>query len=350
LKRALLYHSTKYFSIFIAVIIVTQISAQDFHFSQMKYTPMNINPSLAGLNGKYNATANYRTQWNSVASPYTTLGASFDANLNDPSKREGFIAGGINFYHDVAGDLKMTTSNVNFSVAYHLRLNRTSTLGLGVQVGYAQRGIGQFKGLFASQYDGNDFDPTISSGESLGSRSFGYVDAGGGFVFKHNSLREGTFNSSGYMFSAGIAAYHLTRPSYSFIQGGNDDLSIRYTGFVESEFKLNDPRFALMPALYYQRQGSHQEVLLGSYIKYSIVESTNKTSMRNNFSIAYGAFYRFGDAFVNKLLLDLGGYSIGVSYDINISSLTQASRGRGGVEFMFRYYLLEKNQVRARIR
>lgn len=344
------YIAKKYWSLFIALLFVSTISAQDFHFSQMKFTPMNVNPSLVGLNGKYNAIANYRTQWNSVASPYTTLGASFDANLNDPSKRKGFLAAGINFYHDVAGDLKMTTSNVNFSVAYHLRLNRTTTLGLGVQVGYAQRGIGQVKGSFASQYDGNDFDPTISSGENLGHRNFGYVDAGGGFVFKHNSLREGTFNSGGYMFSAGVAAYHLTNPSYSFIQGGDDDLSIRYTGFMETEFRLNNPRFALMPALYYQRQGSHQEILVGSYIKYSIVESTNKTSMRNSFSIAYGAFYRYGDAFVNKLLIDLSGYAIGVSYDINISSLTQASRGRGGVEFMFRYYLLEKYEYRARIR
>jgi type IX secretion system PorP/SprF family membrane protein len=340
----------KYCSIFIAVLFVTQISAQDFHFSQMKFTPMNVNPSLAGLSGKYNAIANYRTQWNSVASPYTTLGASFDANLNSPYNRKGFLAGGINFYHDVAGDLKMTTSNVNFNIAYHIRLNRTSTLGLGVQVGYAQRGIGQVKGFFASQYDGNDFDQTIISGESLGSRSFGYIDAGAGFVFKHNSLREGTFNSGGYMFSAGVAAYHLTNPSYSFIQGGNDDLSVRYTGFIESEFKLNNPRFSLLPALYYQRQGSHQEILFGSYIKYSIVESTNKTSLRNNFSIAYGAFYRFGDAFVNKLLFDFSNYALGISYDINVSSLTQASRGRGGVEFMFRYYLLEKFQTRARIR
>lgn len=304
---------------------------------------MNVNPSLAGLNGKYNAIANYRTQWNSVAAPYTTLGASFDANLRDPSKKTGFLAVGINFYHDVAGDLKMTTSNVNVNLAYHIRINRTSTFGLGIQVGYAQRGIGQVTGLFASQYDGNDFDPTISSGESLGSRNFGYVDAGGGFVYKHNSLIQNSFRSGGFMFTAGAAAYHLTRPTYSFIQGGEDDLSIRYSGFVETEFALNDSRLSLMPAVYYQRQGSQQEILGGTYIKYNIIQSTTRTSFRNDFSIAYGAFYRFQDAFVNKLLIDLSGFAIGVAYDVNVSSLTQASRGRGGVEFMFRYYLLERD-------
>ncbi|WP_158276080.1 PorP/SprF family type IX secretion system membrane protein [Brumimicrobium oceani] len=348
MKRRLLYHYHKYFSILIAGIFTFQISAQDFHFSQMKFTPMNVNPSLAGLSGKYNAIAIYRTQWNSVASPYTTLGASFDANLNSPSNRKGFLAGGLNFYHDLAGDLKMTSSNVNFNIAYHLRLNRNSTLGLGVQIGYAQRGLGQVKGYFASQYDGNDFDQSISSGENFGSRNTGYVDVGTGIVFKHNSLRKGTFNANGFMFTAGLAAYHLTRPSYSFIQGGNDDLFIRYSAFVETEFRLDNASFTLLPAVYYQRQGSHQEILFGAYVKYYFIESTNKTNMRNDFSLGYGAFYRFGDAFVNKLLLDFSSYAVGIAYDINISSLTQASKGRGGVEFMFRYYFDESLQRRIR--
>jgi hypothetical protein len=72
--------------------------------------------------------------------------------------------------------------------------------------------------------------------------------------------------------------------------------------------------------------------------------------MINNFSIAYGAFYRFRDALVNKLHIVFSGYPLGISYDMNISSLSQVSRGRGGVEFMFRYYLLKKQGRSARIR
>ncbi len=316
----------------------------------MKYSPLSVNPSLAGLNGKYNAIANYRTQWNSVASPYTTLGASFDANFNHPSNRTGFLALGVNFYHDVAGDLNMTTSNVNLNLAYHIRIDRTSTFGLGVQFGYAQRGIDQVNGLFASQYDGSDFDPAISSGESFGNSNFGYVDAGGGFVYKHNSLSQNSFRSDGFIFTAGAAAYHLVRPDYSFIQGGNEDLSIRYSGFIDAEFTLNGSRFNLMPALYYHRQGSSQEILGGTYIKYQIIQSTTRTSFRNDFSISYGAFYRFQDAFVNKLIIDFSGFAIGIAYDVNVSSLTQASRGRGGVEFMFRYYLSDKLAGKSRIK
>jgi len=331
------------------VLFITQLSAQDIHFSQMKFAPMNVNPASAGLNGKYNAIANYRTQWNSVADPFNTLGASFDMKFEEPRSNRGFLAAGINFYHDIAGNLRMTTSNVNLSVAYHLRVSNNSTLGLGLQVGYGQRGLGSVNGLYASQHNGSDFDQNIASGESFAQTNFGYADAGGGFVFKHNSLSENSFRSSGYSLSIGIAAYHLTQPNYSFLQGGKDDLSMRFTGFVESEFAVNNSAVSLMPALYYQRQGGHQEVFAGTYIKFAIIRSSSKTSLRDGFSIAYGPFYRFGDAFVNKLLIDYKGYALGISYDLNISSLTQGSKGRGGVEFMFRYSLLEKHQARARI-
>jgi type IX secretion system PorP/SprF family membrane protein len=349
LKRTLQNRLIKYLSIFFAVLFIPQLFAQDIHFSQMKFAPLNVNPAAAGLNGKYNAIANYRTQWNSVADPFTTLGASFDMKFDEPRKNKGFLAAGINFYHDVAGNMRMTTSNINLSVAYHLRVNRTSTLGVGLQVGYAQRGLGTVNGLYASQYNGSDFDQNIVSGENFGQMNFGFVDAGGGLIFNHNSLSENSFRSNGYSLSIGVGAYHLTQPSYSFLQGGKDDLAIRFTGFIESEFVVNNSAVSLMPAMYYQRQGTHQEIYGGTYIKFAIIKPSSRTSLREGFSIAYGPFYRFGDAFVNKLLIDYNGYAIGISYDLNISSLTQASKGRGGVEFMFRYSLMEKHQTRARI-
>ncbi|HZH86143.1 MAG TPA: PorP/SprF family type IX secretion system membrane protein [Brumimicrobium sp.] len=343
------YNLKKYYSILLVALFVFQVSAQDIHFSQMKFAPLNVNPAAAGLNGKYNAIANYRTQWNSVADPFNTMGASFDMKFDEARRSKGFLAAGINFYHDVAGIMNMTTSNVNLSLAYHLRVSASSTIGLGMQIGYGQRGLGRVDGLYASQYDGNNFNQNIVSGENFGQTNFGFVDAGAGFVFNHNSLSENTFRSNGYNLSIGVGAYHLTKPSYSFLLGGKDDLAMRFTGFVESEFIVSNSTVSLMPALYYQRQGTHQEFLVGTYIKLAIIQSSSRTSLREGFSIAYGPFYRFGDAFVNKLLIDYGGYALGISYDLNISSLTQASKGRGGVEFMFRYSLKEKHQTRARI-
>jgi len=339
----------KSFSFFLFLVIAVTGRAQDVHFSQMKFTPMSVNPSLVGLNGKYNATVNYRNQWNSVADPFQTLGASFDMKFNESRRNGSFLALGVNFFHDEVGDIHMTSSNISANIAYHLRFNRQNTFGTGIQIGYSQRGIGNINGAYESQYNGSSFDQSILSGENYSRTGVSYIDAGAGFVFNHNSLNSRTFNSSGYKLSIGVSVYHLNTPDYTYLVGGDNDLDMRFTGFVQSEFNLNSSDWSLMPAAYYQRQGSHQEFIFGTYIKYNIAKSSSLTSLKNGFSIAYGPFYRVGDAFVNKLLISFKEYSLGISYDLNVSSLTQASKGRGGFELMFNYSLPENHQSRVRI-
>ncbi|MDX1652771.1 MAG: PorP/SprF family type IX secretion system membrane protein [Brumimicrobium sp.] len=317
------------------IAIVSGVRAQDIHFSQMRFSPFTLNPALAGLENDYQGIVNYRSQWNSVASPFTTTGASFDMRIT-PNKKGGFLAGGLNFFHDIAGDMRMTTSNINLNIAYHLAISRESSVGAAIQVGYAQRGIGSQDGLWASQYNGNTFDQTISSGENFAEMNFGYLDAGMGFVY-HFDNRQSGFSSKGFTLTTGISAFHLNQPDYSFLTGGEDDLEMRYAGFLQSEFMLGDSKWALMPALYYQRQGGHQEIYGGTYFKYVIANGSQRTGFVEKFTLAYGAFYRFGDAFVNKFLIEYSNYSLGVSYDFNVSSLTQASKGRGGIEFMLRF-------------
>lgn len=339
----------RYCCLLLLFFFVSFTRAQDIHFSQMKFSPLMVNPAFAGLNGKYNAIANYRSQWNSVSAPFTTIGASFDMNFSTTNNNKGFLAGGINLFHDIAGDMKMTSSNVGLNLAYHLRTGRSSTIGLGIQGGYSSRGIGNVNGFYGSQYNGTIIDQSLPSGENFNRTNFGYVDLGSGIVFKHNSLSENTFNYGGYSLATGMAAYHITRPKYSFLQGGNEDLSMRLAAFVEVEFLLND-RWGMMPALYYQRQGAHQEIYFGTYIKYKIIKRSNITGLVDGLYLAYGPFYRVNDAFVNKLLIDYKGYALGISYDVNLSSLTHASKGRGGVEFMFRYTLSTDQQTRSRFK
>ena len=50
-----------------------------------------------------------------------------------------------------------------------------------------------------------------------------------------------------------------------------------------------------------------------------------------------GAYYRWNDAFIPTLKLDMYDWSGGVSYDINVSGLKTASQWRGGFEFSLTY-------------
>lgn len=119
------------------VFTLTMLSAQDVHFSQAIYSPLTLNPALAGINSPITAIVNYRTQWKSVASPYSTIAASFDMRINENRRqRKGIFAFGVNFLNDKAGDARISTTNVNLSLAYHLIVNRRSTIGLGIYSGF----------------------------------------------------------------------------------------------------------------------------------------------------------------------------------------------------------------------
>jgi deoxyribodipyrimidine photolyase-related protein len=53
-------------------------------------------------------------------------------------------------------------------------------------------------------------------------------------------------------------------------------------------------------------------------------------------------FGRWQDAFVGKMLIEWDNYSMGMSYDINTSSLSSVSNFRGGFEVFIRYSMLRK--------
>ena len=50
-----------------------------------------------------------------------------------------------------------------------------------------------------------------------------------------------------------------------------------------------------------------------------------------------GGFLRWGDAIIPVAKLEFRPLSVSVSYDMNISSLKNASRGQGGFEFSLIY-------------
>ena len=90
-------------SLFVFVSLVAQ--AQDYHFSQFYSTPIMLNPASAGFfRGDYRLITNYRRQWGGVTNPYKTMAVSYDMGVWRDKENTKFLAAGINFYSDKAGD------------------------------------------------------------------------------------------------------------------------------------------------------------------------------------------------------------------------------------------------------
>lgn len=334
---------------FIFLLNVITVFGQDIHFSQMRFSPLNLNPALAGVENRLQATVNYRNQWNSVADPFETIGASFDFRFKEKYRANGFFAGGINFFNDVAGNEKLTSTNANLNLAYHLHLNRNSTLGLSIQSGFGQRGISPRNGTWSTQFVGDGFNQNLASGEEFEAMNRTFFDAGAGMVYHYKSKSNSTRRLNGRQITAGIAAFHVNRPEQSFLLNGDDRLAIRWSGFVHGNYTLINSKVSLMPGIYYNRQGEFQELLGGAYLRSILSESSQITGFKKEAALSFGLFYRFRDAFVTKIMFEYHTLALGLAYDFNVSKLTPATSGRGGMEVFLRF-VLPDSYIKSRAR
>jgi type IX secretion system PorP/SprF family membrane protein len=324
--------------------------AQDIHFSQMEFSPLTLNPALAGANSPLQGIVNYRSQWSSVATPYKTIAASLDARFNEKKRNKfGIIAGGINFFNDQSGDLQVNTTNVNVNLAYHLILDKKSTLGLGIYSGFGQRSINPNDGRWGSQYDGLAYDGLINPSETFNSSTFMHFDAGTGLVYTYKRNKGYMTQNKQLAVNIGFAMYHLNRPKYSFVDAESERLYFRYSAFANAEIGIENTRGSVLPGIYFQRQGSSMEVMFGAYYKFILSEGSRFTGFTRPMSLYLGIFNRFRDAMAAKVMFEFDQYSTGFCYDFNVSSLSTVSKSNGGFELFLRFNMGDGGGFRSRI-
>ena len=79
------------------------------------------------------------------------------------------------------------------------------------------------------------------------------------------------------------------------------------------------------------------KIFAGMMVKYYFKDDSKYTGYIKRNSLGFGASYRVKDALIVHLLLELGQYAIGFSYDLNVSGLSKVSTLRGGPEITLRF-------------
>lgn len=319
-------------ALFIGITIMSS-SAQDIHFSQYSQSPLTLNPALTGLTPcTYRGVLNYRNQWASAVGPssYQTFSGSFDAGiLRD--KLDGSILGvGGMAYNDVSGDGSLKNFTVMGSVAYHQRLgDDNSFLSIGGQIGLVQKSVDYSKLIFESQIGANGVDPTLPSGE-YGNDNFSYLDFNAGINWRSRF-------SDKFAVQFGGAYFHLGEPKESFYGSTTNKLNAHYLGYGSFKIGVGKNTVVIPSYLYMQQtEGSNTQMNSGVDVGFQLEKGV---------SMAYiGAHYRTvdnfnsSDAIIANLGLDYNNINFGLSYDINISSLSTVTQYRGGIELSFIYW------------
>lgn len=321
------------------------LSAQDIHFTQFYMSPLNLNPAMTGvMNCKTRMIANYRNQWAAVlaANAYNTYSVSYDQKI--PVGREDYFGIGGSLWGDVAGESRFGTTQGRVSFSYSKKMagyrKKASYLVIGADAALSNRSISAADLRWPSQITATGWDPTQGVDELAGiDKDFLYPDLAAGLLW-FSVIDD---NTNWYL---GAAIHHLNSPDVSFL-GQKVNLYSRYTMHAGVQFELQR-KISLLPFAVFMSQGPHRTFNGGANLRFAMGPS--RTS---NQSWEIGTWYRLGqrsnpekgenavslhsDAIILSSRFNYENFGIGFSYDINVSSLRQASAANGAFEFSLVY-------------
>ena len=316
--------------VLIALFVSSTASAQLFHFSQFDNTPIFLNPAATGLiDGKYRLTTAYKNQWGSVSSPYNSFFGAAETRFAIGENTGSYVGAGISIISDKAGTTNYGILGISGSGSYILQMSSNQGISFGLSIGYLQQSVNLSEVKWDSQYDGANYDPAVNSGEPAYNPNRNYIDLGGGVTYLIQPYRR-------LKFETGLAFKHINQPKRSFMNAKDFNEGMRYNITAKSEIGLIK---AWVPMVMASFQGGAYDVLFGGLRKITVGESSRYTNAKTASAIYFGALYRWKDAGIVQVMYDHKQmFRIGVSYDVNISRLSVASRRRGGFELTLVYF------------
>jgi len=322
-----------------------EAQAQDVYFSQFYSTPALINPALSGnYQGGYRVFSQYRSQWGSILNkPVVDFAVGGDAVFDMPYSRGNFpdrVSASLIFLSDEYGAYDFGTNGINCGAAYHKSLSGQNHhyLSAAAQMGINTRNFIYENIVFADQFDGvNSFD--LSTGENRPENAFAYFDLNVGLNWSISleSIR---------WIQIGISGQHVMQPNISFYENIEDPTGIiqrenpllrRFNAIASLEYDISD-RVRLIPRALVSIQDPFTLMQAGSNVRLAVGEQSGR-------AVQFGAAARAvstidGLALTEIQLLtgfEVEGLSIGLSYDLNISSFSATGQVPGSFEITFSY-------------
>ena len=127
----------------------------------------------------------------------------------------------------------------------------------------------------------------------------------------------------------GVSGYHLTQPQFTYFQIPGVNQNMRWNANAAVAFNINNT-LSSQVQVNYALQGPFSEIMIGSL--FSWLQSPGPKPL---YTLTGGLFYRFQDAIIPVVKLKYKNTSVAASYDVNTSTLKQASKLRGGYEMTF---------------
>jgi type IX secretion system PorP/SprF family membrane protein len=305
----------------LAFVAAFLLNAQDIHFTQYGFSPLNTNPASTGFfDGDYRLGGIFRNQWSAVPVPYNTASFFGDMRLGQNKLASDRVGVGFLFNNDVSGDSKYGTTQIYVPLAYQKKMNADSTLivSVGLQPGISSTGFKTAALTFDSQYDGSQYNGALPSQENFAVTNQTKFDLNAGVLSQY------TFMQRGYVL-AGVSAYHLTVPSVTYFNNKASKLDFKTNVYALLNYPLA-PVFDVNIELLYSMQGQYRELVSGVNAKFIF-------PVKHHQAVFAGAYLRPKDAFIARVGMEFKSWQFTMAYDVNTSGFKAATNRKGAMEF-----------------
>lgn len=324
----------------VTIILISCIPAlclsQDIHFSQFQKAPLFVNSAQTGIyDGDFRFNGLYRSQWYKIDQPFNSMQLSFDTKTKFRDRLFGI--GGL-FVHDQSSSQYLTVDKFYVTLS-HSWFHRNHQFVLGLQPGYILKDYDNSNITFGSQFDpsSGSFNPFLPNNEDQLLDQLSYFDLNAG-LFWRARMKDMTP-------TAGLSLQHINRPTESFYSNSNStNLDIKYSLHGSIGIPLTE-KMDVEPLVYYNTTTATHEFLLGGNYHYypqlwlpTIRKLTAYTVVRVN------PFTNI-DAWVIGGSIQILDFDIGLSYDVNVSDLRNASNYQGAYEISFVYITNKKKKA-----
>jgi len=313
-----------------------EVAAQDIHFSQFYFSPLTMNPAQTGFfNGKHRIASNYKSQWKraSGGAPFVTYSGSYDVHILDKMMQAADMTGfGVMVFSDKAGTGDLQTSGAAGSLAYHRDMlgNGKQILSFGLQAGFTQMSFDRMKLRFGDEI--LDDIPTGSGQEIFESTSLSYVDVNAGLLYNY------LYSESIKLFF-GVSTFHLTQPKVNFLPSqGSNVLSTRTALQLGGSYSITR-EWDILPSVLFMVQNASTQTNFGMAARYNTSDDA---------ALRFGGWYRTwsnSDAVIILAGMEYMNLTIGISYDLNISTLRETSKGQGSFEVALIYIMQSSKSI-----
>lgn len=322
------------FSLISHISCLTPANAQDLHFTQFFASPLTTSPSNTGFfNGDWRVGGNFKSQWPWATSPnisnYRTFAVYGEAALlRNKLPDNDWLGVGLVILNDRSGDGELKVNKFQASAAYHTSFGISGKyiLSTGIGLGYVTKNIDYSKLYFNDNWDPNNlffdqqgFPTSEPSGDALR-----YIDISAGTHFTY-------VHSKKFNISTGLSVFHLNKPKESF-PGRDNRLGMRPLVNVIAYTKISD-RVHLEPGFMWMYQLKAQEYILDLLAGFTFL---NEGKFKNSI-VFIGAAGRPKDAIAPMVGFQYKTLRIIMNYDVNVSSLQNASNNNGGFEVSIVY-------------